>query len=236
LSKAQFNWQPGEPLAVNVELKGSQIRAQIGDNLVLQASDSTYKNGKIGFTANVPAKFSRVKVTTSSINKQKYESERETFFRQEKNLQAENPELVVWKKISTEGFGVSRNLRFGDLDNDGTIDVLIGQVLHHGPKDRNSELSCLTAMTFDGKQLWQIGTPDPWKDHLTNDVGFQIHDLDRDGRNGVIYCRNFEIIVADGATGRTKYKVPTPKTPGGKPYKSEYNIFPRILGDCIYFF
>ena len=91
-------------------------------------------------------------------------------------------------------------------------------------------------MTFDGKQLWQIGTPDPWKDHLTNDVGFQIHDLDRDGRNEVIYCRNFEIIVADGATGRTKYKVLTPKTPGGKPYKSEYNIFPRILGDCIYFF
>jgi rhamnogalacturonan endolyase len=91
-------------------------------------------------------------------------------------------------------------------------------------------------MTFDGKQLWQIGTPDPWKDNLTNDVGFQIHDLDRDGRNEVIYCRNFEIIAADGATGRTKYKVPTPKTPGSKLYKSEYNIFPRILGDCIYFF
>jgi rhamnogalacturonan endolyase len=127
LSKAQFNWQPGEPLAVNVELKGPQIRAQIGDNLVLQANDSTYKKGKIGITANVPAKFSRVKVTTSSRNKQKYESERETFFRQEKNLQVENPELVVWKKISTEGFDVSRNLRFGDLDNDGTIDVLIGR-------------------------------------------------------------------------------------------------------------
>ena len=73
-------------------------------------------------------------------------------------------------------------------------ELLIGQVIHHGPKDRNSELSCLTAMTFDGKQLWQIGRPDPWKTLLTNDVGFQIHDIDRDGRNEVVYCRNFEII------------------------------------------
>jgi rhamnogalacturonan endolyase len=90
-------------------------------------------------------------------------------------------------------------------------------------------------MTFDGKKLWQIGKPDPWKALLTNDVGFQIHDIDRDGKNEVIYCMNFEIIVADGATGIAKYKAPMPLTPGGKPYESVYNIFPRILGDCIYF-
>ena len=94
-------------------------------------------------------------------------------------LQSANPKMVLWKKIETPAFGVGRNCRFGDLDNDGDIDVLIGQVMHYGPSDRNSELSCLTAMTFDGKMLWQIGEPDKWKTDLTNDVGFQIHDFDR---------------------------------------------------------
>ncbi|MCJ7778430.1 MAG: hypothetical protein MUP16_08970 [Sedimentisphaerales bacterium] len=234
LSQAEYVWQPGDYLTVNISLKGDHIRAQL-NSIVLEATDSTYKKGKIGFTAIVPTKFRTLKVTTTKENKIKYEAARDVFNKFERKLQSANPKPVVWKKIKTEGFGAGRNLRFGDLDNDGDIDVLIGQVIHHGPKDRNSELSCLTAMTFDGKQLWQIGKPDPWKYHLTNDVGFQIHDIDRDGKNEVIYCVNFEIVVADGATGTTKYKAPTPKTPGGKPYNSVYNIFPQILGDCIYF-
>ena len=235
LSRIEHNWKPGDCLTATVKLKGSAIQAQLDNNRIQQAVDSTYDNGKIGLTANVPAKFMHLKVTTTKTNKDNYLNERKASNDLEQRLQSENPKPVVWKKINTEGFGVGRNLRFGDLDNDGMVDVVIGQVLHHGPKDRNSELSCLTAMTFDGEKLWQIGTPDPWKDHLTNDVAFQIHDIDRDGRNEVIYCRNFEIIVADGATGKTKYKAPTPETPGGKPYRSVYNIFPRILGDCIYF-
>ncbi len=235
LSQAEFDWQPGDYLTANISVKGNHIRAQLDDRIVLEAEDSTYSKGKIGLTANVPTKFTALKVTTTKENKARYEAARDAFNKLEKKLQAANPKPVVWKKIGTEGFGAGRNLRFGDLDNDGVIDVLIGQVVRHGPKDRNSELSCLTAMTFDGRQLWQIGKPDPWKYHLTNDVGFQIHDIDRDGKNEVIYCVNFEIVVADGATGTTKYKAPTPKTPGGKPYKSVYNIFFRILGDCIYF-
>src|SRR5262249_5479379 len=129
--------------------------------------------------------------------------------------------------------GVGRNLRFGDLNGDGKIDFVAGQVLHHGPKDSNSEISCVTAFTLDGERLWQNGEPDAWKNHLTNDVALQIHDVDGDGKNEVIYCTNQEILVVDGATGEIKKRAPTPQTPPNS--KPPYDKSPRIYGDSIFF-
>jgi len=96
-------------------------------------------------------------------------------------------------------------------------------------------LSCLTAITLDGEILWQKGRVDPWKTQLTNDVAFQIHDLNHDGKNEVVYCMNQELFVAEGNTGKTIKKMNNPLAPGGKPLDSGHNIFPRILGDCIFF-
>jgi hypothetical protein len=127
-------------------------------------------------------------------------------------------------------------VRFGDLDGDGRLDVLFVQVNNHGPKDRNSEVGCLTAMTFDGKRLWQSGEPDLWRDRLTCDVACQIHDIDHDGKNEVIYCRDFELVIADGATGAVKRKIKTPLSPPPEKKKREpHNKYERILGDSLYF-
>ncbi len=229
LAAEKFEYHAGQCLELAVLLRGDHIHAAIDGGPVFNITDNTYGKGKIGFTADGPASFGPVKITASYKDKRKAERAATEEEKLEKSLQEANPKPVLWKKISTEGFGVGRNLRFGDLDNDGTTDVLIGQVIHHGPKDRNSELSCLTAMTFDGEILWQMGQPDPWKDHLTNDVAFQIHDIDRDGRNDVICCMNREIIVADGGTGKTKYKAPAPLMVSGEQPSAE-----RILGDCIF--
>ncbi|MBN2699743.1 MAG: hypothetical protein JXR52_13030 [Bacteroidales bacterium] len=223
------------PLHLDVTVSGEDITARINDRPALRVKDTTYQRGKIGLLADGPAKFYRVEVSTGKfgqrllLEKQRARSDREN------ELQAVNPEMKLWKKISTEGFGTGRNLRFGDLNHDGSVDVLIGQVIHHGPKDRNSELSCITAMTFEGEVLWQTGRPDPWKTMLTNDVAFQIHDLDNDGKNEVIYCMNQKMIIAEAGTGKTIFERPTPPSPGGRPLESGHNIFPRILGDCLFF-
>lgn len=200
----------------------------LGKKVIIK--DSTFKKGKIGFLSDSPAYYGEIKINTNIksyisafIEKYKYEKE-------EYKLSSENPKMVLWKKINTKGFGTGRNLRFGDLDNDGQIDILIGQVVHHGPKDRNSEISCITAINLDGKILWQIGEPDPWKYYLTNDVAFQIHDIDNDGKNEVLYCKDFYLIIAEGKSGKTIKKTKTPEVP-----KSEYNKFGRVLGDCLFF-
>jgi rhamnogalacturonan endolyase len=230
LAAENYHSRAGQQLEVCIALNDNKIRAAIQDGPTFEVMDTTYLSGKIGFLADGPAIFGTVKVTASRRAKRHLEQVIANEVKLEKALQESNPKPVLWKKVSTEGFGTGRNLRFGDLNNDGVPDVVIGQVVNHGSKDRNSELSCLTAMTFDGDILWQTGQPDPWKYYLTSDVAFQIHDIDRDGRNEVVYCMNREIVVADGNSGKTKYKAPTPLLSSGG-----QNPPGRILGDCIYF-
>ncbi len=233
LAEADWVFSPKKFITTTVELNDETIRATLDGDVVLEASDGTFSTGKVALTSDSPTRYSRVHVTTTEDEFKRIKQAVSKKENEEKRLQESNPKPVVYKKMSMSDYGVGRNLRFGDLNGDGEIDVLFGQVLHHGPKDRNSELSCLTATTLDGKIFWQIGKPDPWKNHLTNDVGFQIHDLNNDGKNEVIYCMNQEIIVAEGTTGKTLYSSPTPKIPPGD--HGDHNIFPRILGDCLYF-
>ena len=233
LAETPLSWERGAYIEARIQVQGSHIRAELGDEAVLEATDFTYQEGSIGLVSDVPARYAHVRVTTSAAEYERVNVLIRDRGKEERDLQEANPKPVLWKKFDVKDFGMGRNLRFGDLTGNGVVDILVGQVVHHGPKDRNSELSCLTAVNLDGDVLWQIGEPDPWKNHLTNDVAFQIHDLDGDGRNEVVYCMGQEIIVADGATGNTKRRAPTPETPADT--RPPYNKFPRILGDSLLF-
>ncbi len=232
LAEAPMDWKPGEWLQARIEAGGGHLRGTLG-GVTLEATHEGFSGGRIALTADGPARFRDVTVRMNSASKAAFDAQVETEARETEALQARNPKPVLWKKFRIDGYGVGRNLRFGDLDGDRQQDVLVCQPLHHGPKDSASEVSCLTAVNFDGKKLWQIGTPDPWKSHLTNDVAFQIHNIDGDGRNEVVYCKDMELVIADGETGETRAKAPTPDTPANT--KKPYNQYPRILGDSLFF-
>ena len=233
LARKAFAWRPGDFVRVRVGVHGDALRAEFDGNVVLEARDETFAQGRIGLTSDVPTRFDAVRVTADRDAVRRFESARAQREAEEEARVGVNPRMVPWKKLRTDGFGVGRNLRFGDLDGDGRLDILVGQVVHHGPSDRHSEVGCLTAVTVDGRVLWQSGAPDPWKDGLTNDVAFQIHDLDGDGRSEVVYCRDQELVVAEGATGQVLRKIPTPLVPSGD--ERPRSPFPRILGDSLFF-
>jgi len=232
LGRKAFDWQPGRKLTATIMLEGKRIVAGLNGQEVFDVRDATWTQGRVALMADVPTVYHHVRVTAKPVAQKAIRRAIQTRDQEAQRLQAANPKLKLWKKIATPRFGTSRNLRFGDLTGNGQIDVLVAQVRRHGPKDRNSEVGCLTAMTFDGKRLWQTGNEDPWNDLLTNDVAVQIHDLDNDGKTEVIYARDFRLSVADGATGKVRYSAPTPEN---KTRKKPFDKFPRILGDSLYF-
>ncbi|MCA9438336.1 MAG: hypothetical protein KC978_21300, partial [Candidatus Omnitrophica bacterium] len=243
LGERVIEGETGEQLSLKVSCTGPKLKASLNGGSPIEATDDSFPKGKVALTSDLPVEYHYARITTTPETKEAIESEIAERVAEEKSLQEANPKMVLWKQFKTEGvinkvqkvdgFGVGRNLRFGDLDGDGDNDVLIGQVINHGPKDRNSEVGCMTAMTFDGDILWQSGMPDPWKDNQTSDVAFQIHDLDNDGKNEVIYCRDFQLTIAEGATGETIKKISMPDTPEN--VREPYNRFPKILGDCLFF-
>src|SRR5712692_8917674 len=115
------------------------------------------------------------------------------------------PRLV--KKLEYGDYG-SKYHRFGDLDGDGMPDVLLVQATAPGGEHK-AIITCLTALTLDGKLLWQVGKPDPKNVYFESDFPVQIFDIDRDGRNEVIYIpdeRNV-LTILEGATGKKRREV-----------------------------
>lgn len=229
LVSTPFNWQEGAVYKGDISVKQNLISTLLNDSLNLVAEDNTYVRGKVGFLSDVPASFYHMKVTALNREKRKMNRYLQNITGARSMRINENSSPVVWKKISTERFGTGRTIRFGDLNGDGEADLLLGQVKQHGPGYEYAELSCLTAMTFNGDLLWQKGKPDPGNYLSASDVAFQIHDLDGDGQREVIYTMGFWINVVEGRSGKLLRRVRTPVSmdPGYK--------YDRILGDAILF-
>jgi hypothetical protein len=128
---------------------------------------------------------------------------------QERRLDS-SPRLL--RKIEFGDYG-SKVIRFGDLDGDGVPDALLVQVRVTGER----KIACLTAITLEGRILWQVGKPDIRNIDLESDVPVQIFDIDHDGQNEVIYIpeednrgplpRVFTLTVLNGTTGAIKKQV-----------------------------
>ncbi|MGH9674765.1 MAG: hypothetical protein ACRD44_16425, partial [Bryobacteraceae bacterium] len=206
IATAPHRYDTRQYLRLRVENTGPRIRALIDGRAVLEAADGEILKGETGVMANVPARFQDFAVTASDDAAKGIRQRIASREAEEAALRAGNPQPRLWKTFVTPGFGAGRNVRFGDLDGDGRPEMLIAQNIPRVRGDAFDHISCLTAVTLDGKVLWQLGRPDPRNGLLTNDTPFQIHDLDGDGRNEVILVRDFQLQVLEGATGKVRQR------------------------------
>ena len=200
LGSAEFPYDTTRYYRLRVENEGSRIRAFIDDKLILTADDGELVRGKAGVTANVPARFQDFRVTAPDEVKSRIDARIASREAELAGLRGQNPRPKVWKTFKTPKFGAGRNVRFGDLDGDGIPEMLIAQNI---PRigDNFIQISCLTAVTLDGRVLWQLGRPDPRNGLLTADTPFQIHDIDGDGRNEVVHGEGLQAPGPGGPHG-----------------------------------
>ena len=207
---------------LKVENDGPKIRAYFDGKLVIEATDNDTLGGRAGLTANIPARFTDFVVSAPEAAAGRIRSAMAARDKELVALRAANPQPKLWKKFQTPQWGAGRNVRFGDLDGDGRIDMLIAQNVPKVRGDAFDHISCLTAVTLDGKILWQIGRPNPRNTLLTNDTPFQIHDFDGDGKNEVVLIKDFQIQVLAGATGKVikrEWMPAAPATNKERPYE-----------------
>lgn len=207
---------------LKVENDGTKIRAYFDGKLVIEASDSEIPGGRAGITANIPARFTDFVVSAPESVAGRIRNDIAAREKELASLRAANPRLKLWRKFSTPTWGAGRNVRFGDLDGDGRLDMLVAQNIPKVRGDAFDHISCLTAINLDGKVLWQVGRPDRRNTLLTNDTPFQIHDFDGDGKNEVVMVKDFQIQVLEGATGKVlkrEWMPPAPATNKDRPYE-----------------
>jgi rhamnogalacturonan endolyase len=241
LGVADFPYDTKTWYRLRVENEGSKIRAFVDGRLLISAEDDEIVSGKVGLIAACPARFADFRVTSPS--KAEIAARIRKRADEERAIQDQNPRPKLWKTFETPLFGAGRNVRFGDLDGDGIPEMVIAQVVSKVDTGNFVECSCLTAVTLDGKVLWQIGKPDPRHALLTSDTPFQVHDLDGNGKCDVILMKDFKLQVLDGMTGKVKRWMWMPPVPEvykdkAKIAKFELKERPHELnaGDSISFF
>jgi rhamnogalacturonan endolyase len=239
LGAAEVSYDIKQYHELKVENDGPKMRAYFDGKLVIEASDGDILGGRAGITANIPTRFTDFVVSAPEAVAGRIRSSIAAREKDLAELRAANPQPKLWKKFDTPKWGAGRNVRFGDLDGDGRLDMLIAQNIPKVRGDAFDHISCMTAVNLDGKVLWQIGRPDPRNTLLTNDTPFQIHDFDGDGKNEVVMVKDFQIQVLEGATGKTLKRAWMPPAPAEnreRPYElnsGDSMIFLNLSGKKI---
>jgi rhamnogalacturonan endolyase len=242
LASGSFKTDPAKVYNLSVEASGTRIVCSIDGREIFNINDRRYSGGKVGLLANSPVAFYQVKVSATAKARETYLARKSTLEKETEELRRNNPKPLLWKRISTRGFGTARAIRLGDLNGDGKLDFLLVQNMPYFNSNYN-QITCLTAIDQDGNVLWQSGKPDPENAWVSYDVAAQIHDLDGDGLNEVVFAQGPWIRVLEGRTGKEKarYPVPSPAiSPDEKSwleYKHYYrrDLLPSLNVDCISF-
>ena len=232
LVSASCRPDPDRYQSLAVVLQDRTIAASAGD-IQLEATVDAPLHGKVGLYAAAPCRYANVHVEVESPVRIAICRDMEKEQRELETLREQYPRPRLWRRLRTPDFGTDRNIRFGDLNGDGRVEMVLAQSIQRIDAGNFPGICTLTAMDLDGEVLWQIGENYPQHRYTTADTCFQVHDIDGDGCAEVIFSKDFRLQIVDGRTGEIKQAVPTPSAQQdsfvGGPY------YERVMGDSLLF-
>lgn len=115
------------------------------------------------------------------------------------------------KSFNISKAGKNCHIRFGDIDGDGRMEIIMVKPSHAlDERYFSRQVASATAFDAEGKLIWQIGDADTESTPYRGDLPAQVFDIDNDGKNEFIFIINDELCIADGRTSEIKKKVPLP--------------------------
>ena len=193
LAGAAFPYDTSRYYTLKVENEGPRMRAYIDGKLVLEASDPEIVKGKAGLISATPARFQDFRLVTADATAKAIAA----------RIHLREQELTRLRAVPRRNCGrssrppssVRRNAHFGDLMATAWRHADRAKYPAH-PWRRLRPVSCLTAVTLDGKSL-QKGRPDATA--CSRDNPFQIHDIDGDGKTkSCWFAVQLQILTVDG--------------------------------------
>jgi len=114
-------------------------------------------------------------------------------------------------KFNIESGGKGKAL-LGDINGDGRMEVIIVQA-DGNIDDRHvpHQVTCITAYSLLGEQLWQRGKPADKPGGFGSDFPAQVYDIDGDGCLEILCVMEKRFLILDGNTGEIKksYELPS---------------------------
>jgi hypothetical protein len=234
LASAPADYLDKDYLPLTVRVFGNKISVSaLGKQLT--ACDDRYTRGKAGLLAECPARFQEFTVFGDPQAGQK---ERQAEMDAVAGERQRYPQPRLLNRFSLGNYGTGRQVRFGDLNGDGKKEILLAQCTERVSGDF-PQINLLTALTAEGKVLWQYGEATAAPLTATADLPFQVADVDGDGKAEVIFIKDQFIRIVDGATGKEKAKAPTPLAPDPATatwyteHSAKTTDYHRINGDAI---
>lgn len=199
-----------------------KIEVYVDDILMLEA-DVKVIPSKFGVIAKGASRYTDIVISMEDNEYNKHLELKNEYDELLKNKRSKYPKIELIKHINLSNGGSARQIRFAHKDN-GELFFIFAQHQKMIMRDSFAQISCLTAIDIEGRVMWQIGEANNSNNNvlISCDLPFQVADINNDGRDELIYSRDFYVIIIDAQSGKELSRMKTPLVDsdfGPYPYK-----------------
>jgi hypothetical protein len=229
-----------KPAPVFLAVRGGTLTARTG-RTTLTARDGQLESGGIGLWAEGGISCGPVTVRATAAERQRLESECRREERRVWTVRKPFAPMRLLAEVDVRGHALGRQLRLADLDGDGRCELLFAvPTVQPGAGSGYQALTRLSALTLDGRVLWERGSITARSTAVTCDMPVQAADRGRGLEIVAAFADSLEVL--DPLTGRAKQRRTTPKPPRMEPYWDEISSYfgsghgddlPRLIPDSL---
>lgn len=224
IKERNFNYESLKEYKLNINVLNNNIKVYIDDYLYLDVNQKYLEKGKVAFMSQNSCRYEYLKIEMNEEEYQEYLNVKEEKERTLKEKENKYSKLKLIKKINLHKLGSGRQIRIAKNYKTNEYFFIFMQHQKKIMRDSYAEISCITAIDQEGNIMWQIGKPSYNLDNglISCDLPIQVCDINNDGKDEIIYARNFEINIIDALTGKLIKKHQTPYVKNDSLFKEDY--------------